>query len=424
MSLGVVLSAYWFAALVALGVFFPLFSLYLAEDLGLTGTEIGIVTAAIPLTGMVAQPLWGTLADRSGRRVLVLTAVSVGAAIGYACLGALGARAGLAGILAATVALAVWSTSVMPMAVSVSLAHLGRRGRFAFGAVRSMGTLGYLVAVATAPWLLRFGAGESAEPSLGAMLWIACAAMAVAAAISTRIPRSGAIALRAERGDWRRLASNGPFVRLVGVTFLIYVFLQGPLVLFPMFVRSLGGGLDVVSRMWLCMLALEIPLLALVGAVPARLGARGLIGIGVAADATRWLVSACSESTTTIYAVQVLHGLAVAGFVVGSAHYVEAVVPGRLRSTAQGVVYMVGVSLGSIVSSLVAGVLLDSLGPRAPALVGGGLAAALVVALPYLLPRVGEPGSADREEAAADLGALPAATANAAEARATAMINS
>jgi len=390
-----VLSLYWFAMLAALGTFFPLYSLYLTENLGLSGFETGLVTAALPLSGMIAQPAWGSLADRSGRRVWILTMVTAATAAGYFHLST---QRSFSAVLAATLLLAVFSTSVMPLSVSVSMAMLREKGRHAFGMVRSVGTLGYLVAVASFPLLLHAFAdaapvvdmlpGSAAEPRLGLMLIVSCAWMATASLIALFLPRGGAVGVRAEAGDWRLLLRSGPYLRLLGVTLAMYVCLQGPLVMFPMFVRSLGGDLETVSRMWVWMLAFEIPLLAGVAAAPAWVGARELIGIGIAADALRWLVCAWSPSLELIYAAQVLHGLAVAGFVVGSALYVEAVVPGRLRSTAQGLVYMVGVSLGGILSSAASGALLDAFGARSPALVGGIGGALLAMALPWILPAV------------------------------------
>jgi PPP family 3-phenylpropionic acid transporter len=390
-----VLSLYWFAMLAALGTFFPLYSLYLSENLGLSGFQTGIVTAAIPLAGMFAQPLWGSFADRSGSRIRALTFVTAAAAAGYYTIST---QRTFTGVLAATVALAIFSTSVMPMSVAVSLALLRERGRHAFGMVRSVGTLGYLVAVASFPMVVHALAGfatpvesaarEASEPRLGFMLVVAATWMAIATLIALSLPRKGAVALRADAGDWRRLLGSAPYVRLLAVTFVTYVFLQGPLVMFPMFVRSLGGDLETVSRMWVWMLAFEIPLLAGVAAAPERIGARELIGIGIAADAVRWLVSSTTSNLQVIYVVQVFHGLAVAGFVVGSALYVEAVIPGRLRSTAQGLVYTAGVSLGGIVSSVASGVLIDAFGPRAPGIVGGAGGALLALALPWILPGV------------------------------------
>ncbi|MFN2375736.1 MAG: MFS transporter [Candidatus Binatia bacterium] len=395
MPAAVILSLYWFAALAALGTFFPLFSLYLSENLGLSGLQTGLVTAALPLAGMIAQPIWGVLADVSGSRVRVLTMVTGAAAVGYVHLSQ---QRGFEAVLAATLVLAVFSTSVMPMSVAVSLALLKERGRHAFGIVRSVGTLGYLVAVTGFPLILDlFGEvasvveaapGAAAEPRLGLLLLVSAGWMGTAAIVALFLPRGGAVGARAIAGDWRSLVASGPYLRLLVVTLLMYVFLQGPLVMFPMFVRSLGGDLATVSHMWIWMLAFEIPLLAGVAAAPAWVGARELIGIGIAADAVRWLVCALSANLEAIYVAQVLHGLAVAGFVVGSALYVEAVLPGRLRSTAQGLVYMVGVSLGGIISSAAAGALLDAWGPRAPALMGGIGGALLALCLPWLLPSV------------------------------------
>ena len=128
------------------------------------------------------------------------------------------------------------------------------------------------------------------------MLLVSCAWMATASVIALFLPRGGAVGIRAEAGDWRLLLRSGPYLRLLGVTLATYVCLQGPLVMFPMFVRSLGGDLETVSRMWIWMLAFEIPLLAGVAAAPAWVGARELIGIGIAADSLRWLVCAWSPS--------------------------------------------------------------------------------------------------------------------------------
>jgi len=66
-------------------------------------------------------------------------------------------------------------------------------------------------------------------------------------------------------------------------------------------------------------------------------------------------------------------------------------VPERLRSTGQGVLALFAVSLGGITSSLMAGFLLEALGPAAPYAAGAGLALLLTAALPLWLPRPSRP---------------------------------
>ena len=141
--------------------------------------------------------------------------------------------------------------------------------------------------------------------------------------------------------------------------------------IFPIYVRSLGGTLDSVSDMWILMLSLEIPLIALSGSSLARFGPRGLLAIGTLAGGVRWTACGLIGDLSIVFPFQILHGVVVAGLVVGGPLYVEAIVPERLRSTGQGVLAMVGVSLGAVASHLGSGWLLEHAGPRAPYLVGG-----------------------------------------------------
>lgn len=56
------LSLFWFLYLGAQGIFFPYYSLYLKENARLSGTEVGLVLAIIPLVEILAQTFWGQVA--------------------------------------------------------------------------------------------------------------------------------------------------------------------------------------------------------------------------------------------------------------------------------------------------------------------------------------------------------------------------
>jgi PPP family 3-phenylpropionic acid transporter len=158
------------------------------------------------------------------------------------------------------------------------------------------------------------------------------------------------------------------------------------MVLFPIYVRSLGGDADLVSRLWIPMLAVEIPLVAWSGAGLRRLGARGLLAIGIVAGAARWLLTALSSDPLILYPTQLLHGVVIAGVVVGAPLYVEESVPEQLRSTGQAILAMLGFGMGGVLSNLSAGWLIDHFGPAYPALAGGIGAVGLACLLPFLLP--------------------------------------
>ncbi len=387
------LSLYWLLYMAGMGLVFPFQALYFRENADLAGLQLGAVLAMRPLMGLVAQPLWGWVADRSGSRLAVLGAVTAGAALAYLLLPL---AAGFGALLALMAFASLFTTAVIPLATSVTMAALGAEAERRFGPVRAWGTLGFLLLVAGFPFLLdSFQAGRGlvagpdgpSEPGLGLAFVLAGVLSAVAAATTRRIPPGPGLTLTAARGDARKLLQHPPYRRLLLVTFLAYLFLQGPIQLFPVFVRAHGGSLDTVSLMWLPMLALEIPLLFAAGATLQRFGARGLLRIGILADGLRWTVCAWADHLGVIFAMQLLHGVVVAGLIVGAQLYVESVVPERLRSTGQAVMAMVGVSVGGIFSSVSAGWLLDRAGADAPALWGGGAALLLGLALPGLLPK-------------------------------------
>src|SRR5262245_18483394 len=351
----------WFFGFGALGMYLPFFGLYLNENAGLGGARVGAVLAVMPLVGGALQPLWGQLADRTGARAGVLVAVSFGAALGFT---APWAARGFAGLVLATAVLAALLTAFVPAAVAMTLALARRDDPHAFGLSRVWGTVGFLFFVVVTPhaldavkraWGLERTPGGPSEPGLELIFAVAGASLLVGGLAALGLPREGAVAVRAPRGDWRRLVRHAPYLRLLAFSFAGYVCLQGPLTIFPIFVRSRGGTLDSVSDMWVPMLLLEIPLVAFSGASLARVGARGLLAIGVLAGGARWLACGLVPGLDWIYPVQILHGVTVAGFILGGPLYVDAVVPERLRSTGQGLLTMFGASLGGITSKLASG---------------------------------------------------------------------
>lgn len=380
------MAAFWFFYFAALGVFVPYYSLYLREGAGLCGLEIGLVQAAIPLVGLVSQPVWGQVADRTGARTRVLAVLTAGAAAAF--LG-LGAARGFTGLLLLTGLFAVVSTAIIPLAVSVSMAELGETASRSFGFIRVWGTISFLVSVVVFPWWVEAtGSVNSSGPrsGLAAMFPVMAVCAAVAAVVAWRLPRTGDVGARAARGDWRLLVGDRSLHRLLGFVFGAYLFTQGPMMLFPIYIRSLGGDAHMVSRMWIVMLVLEIPLVAVSGPGFRRFGGRRLLGIGTAACGLRWLICGLTNDARWVYPVQLLHGVVVAGLMVGASLLVDGIVPARLRSTAQSLVSLVGGGGATIASHIVAGWLVDRVGVAAPYLIGGVGALVLGALGPWVLP--------------------------------------
>jgi PPP family 3-phenylpropionic acid transporter len=144
--------------------------------------------------------------------------------------------------------------------------------------------------------------------------------------------------------------------------------------------------MDTIGHMWVLMLILEIPLVAFSGAGLTRIGARGLLAIGTVAGGLRWAVCGFSHHLPAIYASQLLHGVVVAGLMVGGPLYLEAVVPQRLRSTGQTLLATAGIGVAGILSNVTSGWLMEHVSITTPYLLGGLGAIALGCLVPWFLP--------------------------------------
>ncbi len=392
------LSCVWFLYFGGLGILFPFFSLYLRESAGLTATEVGTVVTMSPIVALFAPTLWGRFADRTRSRVRVVGTAIAGASCATVGLSLLD---GYRALLVGSVALAAFSTAIVPLLVSVTLAALGEDALRRFGSIRVWGTLGFLVVVVGFPPVLhRYQAlrgiapvpGIVGEPGLAVMFLVAAAWMLASLLVLARVPEPPEPPhVRSGEMNWTLLSRHRPFVAILGFSFAAFFFIQGPMSMFPLYVRSRGGGLDTLSDMWIFMLLLEVPLIALSGAGLRRLGPRGLVAIGLAAGGVRWVVCALTQDMTTIYALQLLHGVTVAGLSVGSSLYVEASVPPHLRATAQGLASMAGAGAGAILSNVIAGWMIDHIGIDAPFLAGGAGTLLLTALVPALLPEPRKP---------------------------------
>ena len=384
------LTTFWFVYFGSLGIFYPYFSLYLRENAGLTGTEVGLILAISPFVGMVAQPFWGQLADRTGKRGLLLALLTLGTAAGYCVLGIAN---GFWAIVIAAAALALVGSAVLPMMMSVSLAILRDAGQYAFGRVRVWGTIGYFILVLVFPSLLAMAGapvGTNAlnvsQPGLGLMFPMTAALVFIAGLIAFSLPKGGVVGLRAARDDWRELARNRVFLRFLVFALVAHFLMHGPMWLFPLFIRSRGGDLSTIRNMWFVMLLLEIPLVLSTGSGLKRLGARGLLGVGVLVGGLRWLLSALSADDAVLLAVQALHGVTVVGLNLGSPLYLDVVAPEKLRSTAQSILSMVGAGIAAIASNASAGWLVDHGGIDLLYLLCGVGAIALGASTWWILP--------------------------------------
>jgi len=385
-----VLSLFWATLFGSLGIFFPYYSLYLEDDLGLSGQQIGLAMAVFHLVGLVGQPSWGYLADRTGARKVLLVVITIGMALGFVALWRVG---GYTALLIASMFFAAFYTSLIPQGMALSLGVLYRSHNSHFEWVRSFGSVGFLITCFGFPLFLEVVDPGPDGAGLGMMFPCCAALILLTTGVVFFIPNQSAIREKAQPGAWHLLAADRCFLRFLLYVFLANFMLDGPMFLFPVFVKSVAPDnfLGTLKWLWLIMLLPEIVAIALAGHIRRRIGVRALMFSGLAAGGIKWL--ACGflgDVPVVLHASMLLHCVYVVGALVALPLCVNYIVPTELRSTGQGLATMVSSSLGGgICSSFAAGWLIDHVGPAAPQIYGGIGAMMLLLVAPFLVPKVG-----------------------------------
>jgi MFS transporter, PPP family, 3-phenylpropionic acid transporter len=187
------LSAWYFFYFAFIGAFAPYFTLYL-QSLGLAAPAIGTLMSLTLAMRLVAPNLWGWLADRIGRKVLVVRASALLAIAGFLLFFV---ASGFWALFAAMALMSFFWSASLPLVEALTLRHLEGRAE-QYGRIRLWGSVGFIVAVVgTGVWLDQAPLASLLWVDLGLLIGILlCAALlsdapSLGASTATRSLRSG-----------------------------------------------------------------------------------------------------------------------------------------------------------------------------------------------------------------------------------------
>jgi len=266
--------ALFFAALfVAAAVNTAFLPLWFA-DRGIGPGAIGQILGAASLLRVITGPVWGTVADRIGRRRPVLLGAALVATLTSLLYLAL---RDVLPLLLLSVFQASASSALNPLVDSLALT-LARERRLEYGPVRAVGSAAYMVATAATGWLLT-RQGTWIVPWLLALAYGGCGAVA------TVLPETTTRPMAAHPFSGLRLLGHRPFRLIVLTSALI----QGAHAAYygfaPLFWRSQGFSDSTIGLLIAEGIIAEIALFAWGRRLVERLGPAGLTGCAAVAGA-------------------------------------------------------------------------------------------------------------------------------------------
>lgn len=364
-SLHARLGGYYFFYYATVGAFMPYWSPYL-EARGFTATQIGIAYAFSGISRATMPFLWGWLGDHSGRRIHLVRITSVASLALFLLIPFVD---GVWAITAAMLAYNLFWQALLSQFETVSMVHLARTGGD-YSRVRLWGSVGFVVSVLSLGPLLDLW-GILPLPWLVGVLFAGMAASSYLVPETTVVPHDPDVPL----------ARIGAVVKRPEVIALLVACLCSQMSFAPyynfftLFLERHGHARSLSGILWAIAVVAEIGLFFYMSRIMAKVGAKNLLLVAMAATVLRWLLTvALADSFAALVVIQMSHALTFGAYHACAMHYVFRLFPVRLQGRGQALYNASAYGIGGSLGSLGAGAIWDHVRPEATFLIAALIA--------------------------------------------------
>lgn len=353
------------------GTFATYASLFFAAR-GMSAGQIGVLMSLIQVMRMIGPNLWGWVADRTQRRVLVLRTNAVAALIAFS---ALFFAHGFEQLFVVMVLLNLFTSGMVPLAEAQLLSEM-RGDLSSYGRVRMWGSLGFILAVTGAGYGLEWWGVES-------LLWIAGALLLTVFVATLQVREHVTGEERRPQLPVLHVLRQPEIASFFASTALMVAAHTSLYVYYSLYLEQIGYSKPVIGFMWSLGVVVEIFFFYHQSAVIARIGARALMMLAFGVAVVRFvMIGAGAEWFALLLLAQVLHALTFA------AHHSTAIVTmqkwfsGQMQARGQALYMSIAYGVGGSVGGLFMSLCWQRLGPS-----GVYYMAALLAALAGLCAR-------------------------------------
>jgi PPP family 3-phenylpropionic acid transporter len=363
--------AYYFLVFAAGASLVPFIALYY-QHIGMTGSQIGLLTGMQPLIAWLGASLWAALADASHQHERLVRSAIVGALV---LVLALSRATAFFWLLPLVVIFSFFIAPIMPLMDNAILDLLGPR-RESYGKLRVWGAVGWGCAVLVMGWLV--GRGGLRWPFYGYFTFMLLVLL-VTFGLPIRATSRTVVAWR----DFQSMLKNPQWLSFLFAAMLGGIGMSLVNIYLLLYLQYLGGANALMGPALAAATLSELLVFPLSGWLLRRLGTRSLLVAALLALVVRLLAYSWLRDPLPALFVQLLHGPSFSLMWVAGVSYARQTAPPGLGATAQGLFSGTMLGLGAAIGAFTGGQLYDLTGPLLMfRWVGFGLLAGLCV---YLL---------------------------------------
>lgn len=347
------LSRFYFTYYFFVGAFVPYWGLYLQSE-DFSASDIGILMSLFQISRIFAPNFWGWLADHTGQRVkwIRLTAL----------LGLLGFSAvfwveGFFWLFCVMAALSLFTSSTIPLAESLTLAHLANsKNENDYSRIRMWGSLGFIVASVILGYLIDLY-------SIRVLLWFLLAVQLTLYMLTFRLPDAK---VEPHENDhfsiWQVLRQPNVIALLIGCAMMVTA--HGVLYNFySIYLSNHGYSKALIGVLWSIGVVCEIGVFMLMPKLMARFSLKQIMMASLMIAVFRFaMIGVAIDQLWIMVLAQTLHAATFGSFHAASVHAVTLFFNGRHQAKGQAIYNSVAYGLGGTIGGVAGGFALEFLG--------------------------------------------------------------
>lgn len=345
------LSRFYFFYYFFVGSFVPYWGIYLQSE-NFSPSSIGILLSLFQISRIVAPNFWGWLADHTGHRVKWIKLTSFLGLIGF--IGIFWAK-GFFWIFLVMSALSLFTSSTLPLAESLTLAHLATTDGH-YSRIRLWGSIGFIVASLLLGYLIDL-------QGINILLWVLLITQAIIFFLSNTIPEAKEI--HHKKNDlsiWKIIKTPSVVALLIGCTLMVSA--HGVLYNFySIYLKEHGYSSATIGWLWAVGVICEIFIFMLMPKILRRYSLKTILLISLFLGVIRFiLIGASPDHFYLLLIAQMFHAATFGSFHAASIEVIAYFFKGRNQSRGQAIYNSVAYGIGGTIGGLGGGYLIQYLG--------------------------------------------------------------
>ncbi|MBC7698573.1 MAG: MFS transporter [Bacteroidia bacterium] len=350
-SLHFKLARFYFIYYFFVGAFTPYWGLYLKSE-QFSVADIGILMSLFQISRIFAPNFWGWLADHTGKRAQW---VRLTAFLGMCGFTAVFWAHGFFWLFAVMAALSLFTSSTLPLAESLTLAHLAKtKGHYS--RIRMWGSLGFIVAAVILGFLIDFSGIKS-------LLWFVLAVQITLFGLSFTLPDPKVAPHEHDHFSiWQVIKQPNVIALLVGCSLMVTA--HGVLYNFySIYLSEHGYSKGMIGLLWAVGVICEIGTFMLMPKIMARFSLKTILMISLVLAVVRFsLIGLAVDHIGWLILAQSLHAATFGSFHAASVEVITKFFNGRHQAKGQAIYNSVAYGVGGTIGGVAGGFALQYFG--------------------------------------------------------------